>query len=69
MPARRICRITVCIYKRNIIKRIIIAGVAKLADASALGADASNGMQVRFLSPAPLRKSQRVLVRLDFLGG
>lgn len=30
-----------------------LAGVAKLADASALGADARKGMQVQFLSPAP----------------
>jgi hypothetical protein len=30
------------------------AGVAKLADASALGADGGNPMEVRFLSPAPV---------------
>lgn len=41
------------------ISKVKYAGVAKLADASALGADARKGMQVQFLSPAPLLRPPR----------
>ena len=44
------------------------AGVAKLVDASALGADGRKTVKVRVLSPAPVRKSQISLVRLASLG-
>ena len=40
------------------------AGVAKLVDASALGADGRKTVKVRVLSPAPVRKSQISVVRL-----
>ena len=53
MPVRSlVSELTTAYNTRAEIKKFISAGVAKLADALALGASGSNPMEVQVLSPA-----------------